>query len=641
MLPDVHLRIDHAPDAGENRIRETHLRVDEATVEEHLDEQSRLECAVPREDFYDAWDNIDYLQDRFYLVVDDQLAFGGRLRDLERGGESVTMNIHSFEEDAKYAEPTEGALKYVNATDIDIVADAISRVPGLESGRLEAFDYEVGYLFSHASPAKMIRKTSESSGAEIRYNPDRTVDYVRRLGVDRSPTLSPLNQSVSTQFKAVEKANEPYTHILALGTGEGDHQIKTVVESSDFDASQREVWGKFKDKEIAEQDRLETVAQQRMAEYEQAPESIELDLDISGVGVELGDTFDVVYPREDIDTRLRVVDLETTLAAEGITYSATLSNRRLTNERPGAEQRQSAEQFQTAFEGNAVPISDSGGRQPVDPDNNYEMDIFYPSDVVYELSTTVNVQGLPYRAYSQGAASSGGIVETVSSTSNDDFESVVASGLGSQQADIWDTWTTIDTIEYSQDTHTSMVLAMMSLEIVSSTENSVAASVRLYNVNTGNYYPGSAGLFRDVRNSYARQFFFMDPTNLAGNRHEFQARVTAATVDGSLPVRMDWTTDLYAAGRHTHDIKLDLPDHTHDPEPGIIEYDRYPTDCDVLVNGESVGVSLGDGDGTFEEEVDIGGYLSEGFNDVEVTSTSLGHLNCTVSADVYRQITGE
>ena len=639
MLPNVYLRIDHAPDAGEDRTRETRLRVDEATLEEHLDEQARLECAVPRDDFYAAWDDIDYLQDRVYLVVDDELAFGGRLRDLERGGESVTMNIHSFEEDAKYAQPTEGALKFVNARDVDIVTDALGRVPGLKPGRLEAFDYEVGYLFSHASPAKMIRKTCSSSGAEVRYNADRTVDYVRRLGVDRSPTLSPLNQSVSTQFKAVEKATEPYTHLLALGTGEGDHQVSVVVESAEFDSSMREVWGKFKDKEIAEQDRLETVAQQRMAEYEQAPESIELDLDISGVGVELGDTFQVVYPREEIDTRLRVTALETTLTAAGVTYSATLSNRRLTNERPGAEQRRSAEQFQTSFEGNAVPLSDSGGRQPVDPDNNYEMDIFYPSDVVYELDAKVNVQAVPYRAYSQGAASSGGVVETVSSTSNDDFESTVEMGLGNAQADVYDTWTTIDSIDYSEETHTSLVMAHLTLEIVSSTNDYVAGSVRMYNVNSGEYQPGSAGLFRGITNSSAMSFFFMDPTNLAGSRHEFQARVSVPAAEA--PVRMDWTTDLYAAGRHTHDIDINLPDHTHDPDPGIIEFDRYPSECDVLVNGDSVGVSLGDGDGTFEGEVDISGFLSEGFNDIEVTSSSLGHLNCTASADVYRQITGE
>ena len=640
MLPEVYLRIDHAPDVGEDRTRETRLRVDGATLEEHLDEQARLECAVPREDFYDAWDDIDYLQDRLYLVVDGDLAFGGRLRDLERGGESVTLNIHSFEEDAKYAEPTGGALKFVNARDVDIVADALDRVAGLEAGRVEAFDYEVGYLFSHASPAKMIRKTTESSGAEVRYNADRTVDYVRRLGVDRSTTISPLNQSVSTQFGATEKANEPATHILALGTGEGDHQVKTVVESAEFDSSQREVWKKFKDKDIAEEDRLETVAQQQMAEYEQAPESIELDLDISGIGIELGDTFPVVYPRENIDTRLRVVDLETNLTAEGVTYSATLSNRRLTNDRAGAEQRRSAEQFQTSFEGNAVPISDSGGRQPVDPDNNYQMDIFYPSDVVYELDAAVNVQAVPYRAFSSGASESAGIVVDQTSSQNDEFERVTEYDFGSETFNLPEReWVTIASIgPVEEETSMFGVMSLITLDTDPIPSYGLSVDVRLYNVDNGEYYPMVFGSRLSLNQYDSESFTIFDPTDVQGETLELQIRHLGMDEGTHTLVH---STRAFGFGKHSHEINFKVPEHGHDPEPGIVEFDRYPSECDVLVNGDSVGVSLGDGDGTFEEEVDIGGYLSEGFNDVEVTSSTLGHLNCTVSADVYRQITGE
>lgn len=640
MLPNVYLRIDHAPDAGEDRTRETHLRVDEATLEEHLDEQSRLECAVPREDFYDAWDDIDYLQDRFYLVVDDDLAFGGRLRDIERGGESVTMSIHSFEDDARYAEPTEGALKYDNVRDVDIVTDAIDRVPGLEAGRLEAVDRQVGYLFSHASPAKMIRKASETAGAEIRYNPDRTVDYVRRLGVDRSTAISPLNQTVSTQFKAVEKANEPYTHLLALGTGEGDHQVSVVVESAEFDGSQREVWGRFKDKEVAEADRLETVAQQRMAEFEQAPESIDLDLDISGVGVELGDTFNVVYPREDIDTRLRVTALETNLTAEGVNYSATLSNRRLTNERAGSRMRQDIENYNTAFEGNAVPISDSGGRQPVDPSNNYQMDLYYPSDVAHELSATVNVQGLPYRAYSSGASESAGIVVDQTSSENDEFEGVTEYDFSSSAFELpYRTWETIVSIgPIEEETSMFGVMPVINLETQPPALHGLTLDIRLYNVDNGTYYPMVFGGRVNLRQHASETFTIFDPTDVQGETLELQIRHRGEQQGTHTLVH---STRAFGFGKHSHDINFEVPAHGHDPEPGIVEFDRYPTDCDVLVNGESVGVSIGDGDGTFEEEVDIEGYLSEGFNDVEVTSETLGHLNCTVSADVYRQITGQ
>jgi hypothetical protein len=81
--------------------------------------------------------------------------------------------------------------------------------------------------------------------------------------------------------------------------------------------------------------------------------------------------------------------------------------------------------------------------------------------------------------------------------------------------------------------------------------------------------------------------------------------------------------------------------HQHDPEAGIIEFTEYASNCDVLVNGTSVGTSFGDGTGQFEEQVDISGLLSPGqVNTIEITSDTLGHIMAHLDIDVYRQILG-
>lgn len=87
-------------------------------------------------------------------------------------------------------------------------------------------------------------------------------------------------------------------------------------------------------------------------------------------------------------------------------------------------------------------------------------------------------------------------------------------------------------------------------------------------------------------------------------------------------------------------------DHTHPPEAGVIEdfggTVYFPGSCEVLVNGSPVGVSLGDGTGTFEQEVDLAGELNPGrVNTIEVTSGSLGHVQAHLDIDVYRQILGD
>lgn len=85
-------------------------------------------------------------------------------------------------------------------------------------------------------------------------------------------------------------------------------------------------------------------------------------------------------------------------------------------------------------------------------------------------------------------------------------------------------------------------------------------------------------------------------------------------------------------------------DHVHDPEAGIIEqFDevQYPSNCDILINGNSLGTALGDGNGTFVENIDLTQQLELGqVNTIEITSDTLGHIMAYVEGDVSRDVSG-
>jgi len=112
----------------------------------------------------------------------------------------------------------------------------------------------------------------------------------------------------------------------------------------------------------------------------------------------------------------------------------------------------------------------------------------------------------------------------------------------------------------------------------------------------------------------------------------------SGTSDGSEVVK---TTDTEEETTTSKTTPPNQGGHQHDPDPGIIEFSEYPSNCDVVVNGTAVGVSLGDGSAPFEASVDLAGYLNPGqINRVDIPSDSLGHIQAHLDIDVYRQILG-
>lgn len=116
--------------------------------------------------------------------------------------------------------------------------------------------------------------------------------------------------------------------------------------------------------------------------------------------------------------------------------------------------------------------------------------------------------------------------------------------------------------------------------------------------------------------------------NLSGDRIDTEIDISASDASGRFALSFGNTLK----GGHTHEQQF-----------GVIEQsDELPKNCDVLVNGNSVGTSFGDGSNTFEQVVDLAEMLTPGQqNTIEVTSETNGHIQSHIDVDVYRQILGD
>lgn len=358
--------------------------------------------------------------------------FGGVIRDVDRQGGSTEILLDSFERRAIDAVPTAPNLVYGPASDDEssgvadstIVSDAISNVPELSQGTVNTFANPISISFNSATRAKQIREVANITGAAVRYNPDKTVDYIDSLGSDRTGiTLSPANQNIKGEFSADRRSGPEaaVTHLRVLGAGEGESQLlKNIVPADDSQSYESQVtysnpswsngdpakWFVQSNKDIDRSNALEEYGLSLIDDIT-GNKYIDVSTTIDGVSnVRLGDTFTVTYPEENLSGKvLQVVENTAKYTGTGVEYDVTLSSRRVSRKDKTTENRKDIERFNQSAQGVAVPINASGGRQPVDPQNNYQMSLYYPDEVIEELRLNVRVVGLPYRAYARGSAS--------------------------------------------------------------------------------------------------------------------------------------------------------------------------------------------------------------------------------------------
>ena len=616
-MSEINLRIEQ-PDG-------TLFRLPADSYNEHsaYDEQWKVDLTVPRFEWVAIQDRIDDINDEFYIEKGDSDIFGGRLADYDTQGPDTHLQIGNWETDSRDAKPTDGDESWLNVTDIEVIQDAISQVPTLQEGTLDQLKSSLSFRFPHSSQAKKMRKVLPASGGEIRYNPDQTVDYLDRLGEERSEVISPENRNIVESFKVTEHTVDKVTHLKGLGHGMGDYQLQVTEVSDAYDGG-KEVWRKYKNKEITEVQEMEAVLEERINEYEDQ-EFTEVSTTIEGLDVSLGDTFRVVSERYGFDKSLRVVELNRIIDSDGERFDCLLSSRRLTRGDHASKQRQDVERFNEAYQGVATVLSASGGRQMVDDGLPWEESFFYPSDVKDVLSLQIEVTGLAYRGYTLGAAAAGGEHSHEVTLSIDDHTHSVDVDDHSHSVSI------------GSHTHTVDFMAPYHEHEI---EGDSSATTSFDDGHDHEYF--AAIKATDVTSAIEET----ETTSSGGSTTETTSSgggFFETTSGGGGFTSSETTTD--EAGVHDHE-----------PQPGILEsfdiYNEdgevtetnvtfYPSNCDVVINNTSMGVSLGDGEGTFQEVIEVDpDLLSPGFNTIQVTTDTLGSVNATLGADLFRQMTG-
>lgn len=659
-------------------------------------------------------------EDEVFLVDDGGSdIFGGVLKDIERDGPKVELVVDSFERYAADAEPTAQGETYQNVADTTVVNDAITAISDLSAGTVSNVKSGLSFVFPTTSQAKKIRTVEEATPAEVQYNADKTVDYKNRLGTDRSAslTISPGNQNLDGKMKVMRKGGgKNVTHLRMLGAGEGKHQIvanivpsadgtsyenKTTYSSS-WSSGDRKVWDTYINKDLTDADTLGEQGLTKIAELND--EYIEIEATIKGVDVVLGDTVHVQKPKDGIDQDLRIVEWTRREDKKGLRYECVLSNRVKAREKADEKDRKDVQRYNKAFEGVPVQMQAGGNRMPVDGTHNWELEFYYPSEVVQELRAQVNVKGLGYRAYSKGAAGGGDHSHSVDVThpshthdvthpshahdvthpSHDHFVSltstesnnahgdpVAASGdnisLASDTGGSWSQVESISAFNYEigfVHVHVTSSDAVVEVRARDSSTTSVTDTSGDFTPNsTGTALVGTQGSGQSSSATLAvpDDWGTVDvdyKTDSAPNCNihvawifidQHDHNISGTTSDTALGTTETSTTALgttetssAALGTTSSETSDASGPHTHDPDPGIIDFPEYPSNCDILVNGQSVGTAFGDGTGPFEQTADIAGLLNEGqWNTIEVTSDTLGHIQAHVDVDVYRQILGD
>jgi len=609
--------------------------------------------------------------------------FGGVLRDINRNGGVSEIIVESFERYSIDAQPTDSAERWENVNDTQIINDALSNISQISAGTIENVDSEISMLFNHSTQAKKIRDTAEVVGANVVYNSDQTLDYVNRRGSDRTgETLSPSSQNIVDDFKADKKGGgERVSHVRVIGTGEGKHQLTAEATASWFDGSQRESWRVFSNKDISDQDSLDKYAQTLIQDLNE-PEHIEVTTTLRNIDVQLGDSFHVQYPEEDVDRDMRIVELTEKVKPNGKTYEVTLSTRQISRKDRDAENRKDVNRYNMAFEGSPVTMNTSGGRQPVEPRRNYEFSVYYPDEVSYEHRVKLRVIGLPYRAYISQTETGGGIHshtfdDTASET--DDARAVHRHDVSPGALETFNGETyyprNCDVIVNGQ--------SILGVDNLLTEEWEIGVdNVGTAEGNTGPYsrHDDSPRFTAEASGDGSEASWVKsDPVDLTdqseigavwsyerivygGNESlgdDAQLIISAATSKGVTHDDESVVAKVEELGRDAtnNSTILDVSSLSGDyyislhAVGGWGTYENNDTNEEEILGLRAkfdargvlydVGEGIGSGGSRFTDVVDLQGYLNPGqYNKIEITSQTLGNIQAHLDIDVYRQILG-
>lgn len=287
--------------------------------------------------FTEGQDEIEILNDAGATV------FRGPLRDVRRQSQKVELLIDSFERYAMEAPPTPAKYVFFDIGDAQVVNDAISRIPDLSAGQVDSIQSGIKIIFHYDTPALMIRLMRRASKAHVRYNPDKTVDYIApsNYGRDKTgTTLSPSNGNVVSMRPRQQGGEKRKTHLKMIGAG----GVAVNVVSSSYTDDRRERWGRALFRNVGSETVLQIYGDALLSELD--TEWLEVEAKLTAVSdVQVGDTYTVDYPEQGIDSEtLTVAELTESRDNTGLHYDATLSNRTFARNRKANERKRQTSQ---------------------------------------------------------------------------------------------------------------------------------------------------------------------------------------------------------------------------------------------------------------------------------------------------------
>lgn len=334
---DLTLRIEH--DSSKSQLQvPTPTAIDNLAptlstinTQRALTEPARANVSVFRDEWLAIDRELNRRDDTFFVETSGGTEiFGGRFDDDQFQGELVSLVLDDFERDALDVAP-EPSFSRTNTSDNQIAADIISLMPApLNAGAVEQTTTGLDFEVEQQTPAAMLRDLANTTGADVRYQTDGTVEYLAEQGESFGATLSPASGAVFGSVRVRETSRTDATSVRVFSSSDP----QTFADSSVAGASGREVVV-TEDLSSTSTSRLQTRADTLANEIAATDSYLEVAVGVDPVPLSslpsVGDRVSIRLPGFGVDDELRVIERDRTIDEDGDRLSRVLlSNRKET-----------------------------------------------------------------------------------------------------------------------------------------------------------------------------------------------------------------------------------------------------------------------------------------------------------------------
>jgi hypothetical protein len=606
-----------------------------------------------------------------------------RLVDIENGAETWTLVLYSVEWDANNVAPTLGG-DLREGDDNALISGLIGEVPSWSAGTINDLTGPLSFVFNHAQRHEALRRIERNVPGELKFRDAGTVDYLSRLGSDKSGSVELSNTAgtIEEEINITKRGRElDGTHIRVLGAHEGEAQLfANLVPSDDSATYENRVdyttsrwsdgdtrdWDRWENKDVTDQ---ATIEEEAAALGEELKETlVEAKATTPDLDIQIGDTVQVVKSDADLDRAMRIHRLKEMYEGATKKLKLLLSTRTTLRTDDSADLRD-IQRFNTGFQGSSVAVNGGPVIGALDSTNPLTFGFRYP-DLEFENTATLRVRGESYRVDSQPKSHSHDVTVTHPSHDHDvthpshdhdvDILSTTdAAASGAESASAFDQIVfgdnfaelTFDLPLVSGDAGYAFVTCLTT--IPSGAGDATDPLVQMFNVDKGTtFYDQSVSEVPDGETRFdvavttgdvEGDTINVEFEDLNNNTSEIRLTVGGVVVaDHDHTVNDTETSDAALGTNETSTAALgttetSTSDTATGQEPGIFTTADTPSNVGVEINGTTVATGIGTG--TFETTVDISGDLNvDSWNDITLTSGSLGRIQATVFLEGYSQI---